>query len=99
MAVNGVVDNVGLAALIPLESGILPVENFAPRLEPLELFCHFSPERFRLLHGTLIFPGIIFETRLFFEKCRRMEFGLCVQKLFNSTLRMDGCRHGRDASL
>jgi len=95
MSIDCVVDDVGLPALIPLKCRILPFENFAPGLKPFQFFRHVRPERLWLLHRTLVFPGIVFKARLFFEECRRMEFGLCMQKLFNSTLGMGGCRHGR----
>ena len=59
VAVDAVVAEVDLAADEPLGPGQIPLENFVPGLEPVELLRGFGPECFGIVDGLLV-EGFVF---------------------------------------
>ena len=61
IAVDAVVAEIELAADEPLGPGQVPVENFVPGLEPVQLARHAGPEFFRIFNGLLVEGLVLFQ--------------------------------------
>ena len=91
MAIKAVIGNIDLAADEPFGPGVVPLQDLAPFLEPVQFFRNASPELFRLLNRLAIDALVFLEAldvRLLAEMIRAHEFSLLIE----SGIEVDGGR-------